>query len=133
METNNPIILFDGVCNLCNGAVQFVIRNDKKKLFRFAALQSEAGIELSKKHKLPTDSMKTFILIENNQVYTRSTAALRVGKMLGGALALGYVFIIVPPVIRDGVYNWIAKNRYRWFGKKESCMIPTPDLRERFL
>ena len=77
--------------------------------------------------------MKTFVLIANNQCYTRSTAALRVGKMLGGVLSLGYVFIIVPLAIRDGIYNWIAKNRYRWFGQKESCMIPTPELRERFL
>ncbi len=133
MENNHPIILFDGVCNLCNGAVQFVIKNDKKKLFRFAALQSEAGIELSKKYQFPTDSMKTFILITNNKYFTRSTAALNVGKMLGGILALGYVFIIVPTVIRDGIYNWIARNRYRWFGKKDTCMIPTPELRERFL
>lgn len=133
METNNPIILFDGVCNLCNGAVQFVIRNDKNKQFRFAALQSEAGAELSKKYGLPSNSMKTFVLIANDKCYTRSTAALRVGKMLGGVLSLSYVFIIVPPVIRDGIYNFIAKNRYRWFGEKESCMIPTPDLRERFL
>jgi predicted DCC family thiol-disulfide oxidoreductase YuxK len=133
METKNPIILFDGVCNLCNGAVQFVIRNDKKKFFRFAALQSEAGIELSKKYQLPTDSMKTFVLIANNKCYTRSTAALNVGKMLGGILSLGYIFIVVPPFIRDGIYNWIAKNRYRWFGQKESCMIPTPELRDRFL
>jgi len=133
MENNNPIILFDGVCNLCNGAVQFVIKNDKKKLFRFAALQSEVGIELSKKYGLSVDSMKTFVAIINNKYYTRSTAALEVAKMLGGILSLAYVFIIVPPLIRDSVYNWIAKNRYSWFGKQESCMIPTPELQDRFL
>ncbi len=133
MENNNPIILFDGVCNLCNGAVQFVIKNDKKKLFRFAALQSEIGIELSKKYNLPSDTMNTFVAIINDKSYTRSTAALEVTKMLGGILSLAYVFIIVPPLIRDSVYNWIAKNRYSWFGKQESCMIPTPELRDRFL
>jgi len=133
MEANHPIILFDGVCNLCNGAVQFVIKNDKKKQFRFAALQSEVGIELSKKHDLPFETMNTFVAIIDNKSYTRSTAALEVAKLLGGAMSFAYVFIIVPTFIRDGIYDWISKNRYRWFGKKESCMIPTPDLRERFL
>jgi predicted DCC family thiol-disulfide oxidoreductase YuxK len=133
MENSNPIILFDGVCNLCNGAVQFVIKNDKDKRFRFAALQSEIGVELSKKYELPTGTMNTFVAIINDQSYTRSTAALEVAKLLGGVWSLAYVFIIVPPIIRDGIYDWISKNRYRWFGKKESCMIPTPDLRERFL
>ena len=133
MENKHPILLFDGVCNLCNGAVQFVIKNDKNKRFRFAALQSEAGIALSKKYKLPTDRMDTLVFISNNKIYTRSTAALEVAKMLGGFWALMYVFIIVPPFIRDAIYNWVANNRYSWFGKKESCMIPTPELRERFL
>lgn len=133
MESNNPIILFDGVCNLCNGAVQFVIKNDKKKEFYFAALQSDAGIALSQKYNLPTNSMKTFVAIIDGKNYTRSTAALQVAKRLGGALSMIYVLIIVPPFIRDAVYDFIARNRYRWFGKKESCMIPTPELRERFL
>ena len=133
MENNNPILLFDGVCNLCNGAVQFVIKNDKNKRFRFAALQSEAGIKLSKKYGLPIDKMDTFVVIKNNESYTRSTAALEVANILGGFWSLAYVFIIIPPFIRDTVYNWVAENRYRWFGKKESCMIPTLELRERFL
>lgn len=133
MENNNPILLFDGVCNLCNGAVQFIIKNDKNKRFRFATLQSEAGIELSKKYGLPIDRMDTFVVIKKNKSYTRSTAALEVAKMLGSFWSLAYVFILVPPVIRDAIYNWVAKNRYSWFGKKESCMVPTPDLRERFL
>ena len=133
MENNTPILLFDGVCNLCNGAVQFVIKNDKNKRFRFAALQSEAGIELSKKYNLPTDRMDTFVVIKKNKSYTRSSAALEVAKVLGGFWSLAYVFVVIPPVIRDAIYNWIANNRYRWFGKKESCMIPTPDIRERFL
>ena len=133
MENNTPILLFDGVCNLCNGAVQFVIKNDKNKRFRFAALQSEAGIELSKKYNLPTDRMDTFVVIKKNKSYTRSSAALEVAKVLGGFWSLAYVFVVIPPVIRDAIYNWVANNRYRWFGKKESCMIPTPDIRERFL
>ena len=133
MATNNPIILFDGVCNLCNGAVQFVIKNDKKGQFRFAALQSEIGNELSKKYGLPTDAMDTFVTIVDGKSYTRSTAALKVASLLGGFWSFAYIFIIIPPFIRDGIYNWVAKNRYRWFGKKDPCMIPTPELRERFL
>jgi predicted DCC family thiol-disulfide oxidoreductase YuxK len=133
MENNNPIILFDGVCNLCNGAVQFVIKNDKKNIFRFAALQSEAGITLSKKYNIPTDRMDTFVVIKKNKCYTRSNAALEVANILGGFWAILYVFVIIPPAIRDTIYNWVAKNRYQMFGKKESCMIPTPELRDRFL
>ena len=133
MITQNPIILFDGVCNLCNGAVQFVIKNDKKGQFRFAALQSDIGIELSKKYNLPTETMNTFVAIIDDKSYTRSTAALEVARLLGGPFAVAYVFIVIPSFIRDGIYDWISKNRYRWFGKKESCMVPTPELRERFL
>lgn len=130
---SQPILLFDGVCNLCNGAVQFVIKNDKKQRFRFAALQSEAGASLLKTYGLPPDALDTFIVITKNKSLTRSTAALEVAKTIGGIWALAYVFIIIPKFIRDGIYNWVAKNRYRWFGKKDSCMIPTPELQERFL
>lgn len=133
MENKNPVLLFDGVCNLCNGAVQFVIKNDKKKQFRFAALQSEAGMAFSKKYNLPVENIDTFVLISNDKYYTRSDAALKVAKMLGGVWSLAYVFIIIPKTVRDAVYNWVAKNRYRWFGKKDQCMIPTPELRDRFL
>jgi predicted DCC family thiol-disulfide oxidoreductase YuxK len=133
MENNNPIILFDGVCNLCNGAVQFVIRHDKKNVFRFAALQSETGITLSKKYNIPIDRMDTFVVIKNNKCYTRSNAALEVANILGGFWAILYILVIIPPAIRDTIYDWVAKNRYRMFGKKESCMIPTPELRDRFL
>ncbi len=128
-----PIILFDGVCNLCNGAVQFIIRHDKNKIFRFASLQSEAGRHLLVRHNLPAAQLDSFILVENDKAYDRSTGALRVAKKLNGLIPLLYGFIIVPKFIRNGVYNWVARNRYKWFGKKEECMIPTPELRARFL
>lgn len=129
----HKIIIFDGVCNLCNGSVQFVIKHDKKSLFKFASLQSEAGQSLLQQYLLPTKDYTSFVLIENNRAYTRSSAALRVAKHLSGPISFLYGFIIVPAFIRDAVYNLISKNRYKWFGKKDSCMIPTPQLKERFL
>jgi predicted DCC family thiol-disulfide oxidoreductase YuxK len=131
--TGNKIVLFDGVCNLCNSSVQFIIKRDKKTQFRFASLQGNFGQEFLKKHNLPADNFNSFILLEDDKVYSRSTGALRMLKHLGGGWSLLYGFIILPKFIRDGVYNWIARNRYKWFGKKDSCMIPTPDLKERFL
>jgi predicted DCC family thiol-disulfide oxidoreductase YuxK len=129
----NKIVLFDGVCNLCNSSVQFIIKRDKKKQFRFASLQGNYGQEFLKKHSLPADNFNSFILLEDDEVYTRSTGALRMLKHLGGGWSLFYTFIILPKFIRDAVYNWVARNRYKWFGKREECMIPTPDLKERFL
>ena len=128
-----PVVLFDGVCNLCNASVQFVIRHDKKKLFRFAALQSTTGQALLEQNNLPGTTFNSFVLIENNKVYTRSSAALRLSRRLNGILPLLYGFMIVPKFIRDGVYNLIARNRYKWFGKTETCLIPSPDLQARFL
>jgi len=130
---NQPIILFDGVCNFCNGAVNFTIKRDKKKRIRFAPLQSEAGNTLLKQYDLPQEEMSSFIFIENGKAYNRSTAALRVCRYLGWLWPLCYGLIIVPKFIRDSIYNWIAKNRYKWFGKREFCMIPTPDVKARFL
>ncbi len=127
------VILFDGVCNLCNGLVNFVIPRDPKAKFRFAALQSESGQKLLKQFHLPTDDFNTFILVEGDHYYKKSTAALRVLKGLGGVWSLFYVFILVPSQIRDFVYNVIAGNRYRWFGKKDQCLIPTVDIKNRFL
>jgi predicted DCC family thiol-disulfide oxidoreductase YuxK len=127
------IILFDGVCNLCNRSVQFIIKRDKKKLFRFASLQGETGQEILRRFGLPADDLNSFIFLENDKIYTRSTGALRMLKALGGGWKLLYGFIIVPRFIRDAVYNWIARNRYKWYGKKDECMIPTPALKERFL
>ena len=128
-----PVVLFDGVCNLCTASVQFVIRHDKKKLFRFAALQSTTGQALLEQNNLPGTTFNSFVLIENNKVYTRSSAALRLSRRLNGILPLLYGFMIVPKFIRDGVYNLIARNRYKWFGKTETCLIPSPDLQARFL
>ena len=129
----SSIILFDGVCNLCNSSVQFVIKHDKDKKFMFASLQSTAGQLLLKQFDLPLQDFNSFILIENEKVFLKSTAALMVAKQLKGAVKLLYGFIVVPPFIRNGAYNFIAKNRYIWFGKKDSCILPTPELKARFL
>jgi len=131
--SRDKIVLFDGVCNLCNSSVQFIIKRDKKKQFRYASLQGIFGQEFLKTHNLPADNFNSFILLEDEKNYSRSTGALRMLKHLGGVWSLFYGFIIIPKFIRDGVYNWIARNRYKWFGKKETCMIPTPELKERFL
>ena len=128
-----PTILFDGVCNFCNGAVNFAIRHDKKGIIKFAPLQSAIGQQLLKQYNLPTDEMNSFVFIDNNSAYTQSTAAIKVCGYLNGLWPMCKGFLIVPKFIRDGLYNWIAKNRYKWFGEKESCMIPTPDVRARFL
>ena len=130
---DKPIVLFDGVCNLCNSAVQFIIRHDKKNIFMFTSLQSDTGQKLLAQYDLPLNELNSFILIENNKAYTRSSGALRVIKKLKGLWPLLYGFIIVPKFIRDGVYNWVGRNRYKWFGKQEACMIPTPELKARFL
>ncbi len=130
---DEPIILFDGVCNLCNGSVQYVLKHDKKKLFRFASLQSDSGQQLLKKYKLPYNNFNSFVLLQNEKAYLKSTAALMVAKQLRGFTQILYAFIIVPTFIRDAVYNLISKNRYKWFGKKESCMVPTTELQSRFL
>lgn len=127
------IILFDGVCNLCNASVTFVIQRDRSDQFRFAALQSELGLELISKFGINPEKTDSIVLIEEEAAYTKSTAALRISKKLSGAWPLLYGFIIIPKPFRDWVYGYIAKNRYRWFGKQESCMIPTPALRQKFL
>ncbi len=127
------IILFDGVCQFCNSVVHFVIRNDKRQLFRFAPLQSAAGSQLLKKFDLSTEKFDSFILIEGDQVYTKSTAAIRVLKQLPFPFAAAVVFTIVPLFLRNAVYDVVAHNRYRWFGKRDACMIPNPDVRSRFL
>ena len=130
---SHPIILFDGICNLCNGAVQYVIKHDAEAVFQFASLQSEAGQKLLQQYNLPQNNFNSFVLIDADKAYTKSTAALKVAKRLKGGIKLLYGFIIVPAFIRNGVYNIIANNRYKWFGKKNECMIPTPSLQSRFL
>lgn len=130
---NHPVILFDGVCNLCNGAVQFIIKRDPDGIFRFASLQSVAGQEVLRRHDLPTEDFDTMVLVEGDTVFTKSTAALRILRRLGGVWTVTYTFIAVPRFVRDWVYGTVARNRYSWFGKREQCMVPTPDLKSRFL
>lgn len=130
---DHPIILFDGICNLCNSAVQFVIKRDKKGIIQFAPLQSDAGQQLLKQYQLPPAAMESFVLIENGKAYSRSSAALKVSRHLRGLWPFCYGFMIVPKFIRNGIYNWVAANRYKWFGVREECMIPTPELKKRFL
>ena len=132
-DTSKPIVLFDGVCNLCNRSVQFIIKRDRKKQFRFASLQGKTGQQLLLQFGLRVNDLNSFVLIDDNKVHTRSGGALRMLKRLGGGWSLLYAFIIVPAFIRDAVYNWVAKNRYKWFGKREECMLPAPGIKERFL
>lgn len=127
------IILFDGVCNFCNSSVNFIMDRDATNYFKFGALQSDEGQVLLKKFNQSTDSFDTLILIEGDTLYTRSTAALRIAKKLKGLWSLFYTFIIIPKFLRDPVYNLIAKNRYKMFGKKDTCRLPTPEERAKFL
>jgi predicted DCC family thiol-disulfide oxidoreductase YuxK len=128
-----PILLFDGVCNLCNNSVQFIIRNDKQGKIRFAALQSETGQKLLKLHGLSTKQLQSLVLIENGKAYTHSTGALRVARLLDGGWSLLYGFVIVPAFIRNVIYRFVGANRYKWFGKKDNCMMPAPALKARFM
>ncbi|MFB4213848.1 thiol-disulfide oxidoreductase DCC family protein [Shouchella sp. JSM 1781072] len=126
------IILFDGVCNLCNHLVDFVIKRDVKGRYQFASLQSEKGMALLKEHNIRLD-LHTMVVIENQQAYTKSDAALRVFPKLKGLWPLFRVLIIVPRPIRNKCYDWISQSRYRLFGKKESCRLPTKEEQSRFL
>ena len=129
----HAIVLFDGVCNLCNQTVNFIIDHDPTGHFKFAALQDESVQPLLNRFDLSPDYLDSIVLIQNGRLHRDSAAALRIARRLTGAWPLLYAFLIVPPPIRDGVYRWIARNRYRWFGKRESCRIPTPELASRFL
>lgn len=125
------LILFDGYCNLCNGAVRFVIKRDKKSLFQFASLQSKLGQSILKKHQFPVADFNTLILEKNGTIYSQSTAVLQVSKDLSGIWPLCYAAIIIPAKIRDYFYQVIAKNRYRWFGKKNQCDTFSSEILER--
>lgn len=131
--TAGKIILFDGVCNLCNSSVNFIIDHDKNNIFKFASLQSDAGQKLLNKFGLDTKDFDSIVLVENDEHYTRSGAVLRIVKSFPGFWKLLYAFIILPSPLRDFLYDMIADNRYKWFGKKDSCRIPTPELKEKFL
>ncbi|MFZ1688477.1 MAG: thiol-disulfide oxidoreductase DCC family protein [Flavobacteriales bacterium] len=127
------LLLFDGVCNLCTGVVQFIIKRDKSARFRFASLQSTVGEAFLKANSIPTDTYASFVYVRKGTVHMRSGAALNIALDLGGLWSLAYAFIIVPAFIRDAVYDFVARNRYKWFGKADVCMLPTPELRARFL
>jgi predicted DCC family thiol-disulfide oxidoreductase YuxK len=130
---NGPIILFDGVCKFCNGSINFIIDHDRHKRFHFAPLQSEFAQRLLERFRLPADDFDTMILVEHDRAYARSSAALRIAWQLGGGWALLAILFAIPPFLRDGAYNVLAGNRYRWFGRTDSCRVPTPELRDRFV
>jgi predicted DCC family thiol-disulfide oxidoreductase YuxK len=127
------LILFDGVCNLCNASVLFVIDRDPNARFAFAPLQSAEAQRVLAERGHRTTPLSSVLLVEGNRVYERSTAALRVARRLSGAWPLLYAFIVVPRPLRDAVYGLVARNRYRWFGREDACRVPTPELRARFL
>jgi len=134
LPPNKKIILFDGVCNLCNSSVQFVIQHDKKDVFRFVALQSELGQEILKHIGVNPKKIDSIILYDPGVAYYyKSKAALEIAKNLGGFWHFGTIFRIIPTGISNQLYDYIAKNRYKWYGKKESCMIPTAELKSKFL
>ena len=136
MATSHPfsaIVLFDGVCNLCNGAVAFIIARDRRAQFGFASLQSDAGRRLLRELSGDDALPDTFVLVEDGRMFTQSTAALRIARRLGFPWSLAALLTVLPRAIRDGAYRLVARNRYRWFGKRETCMMPTADLRRRFL
>ena len=133
LRTNTHILLFDGVCNFCDASVQFIMRRDHRQIFRYAAIQSDIGQALLTHFGLPTDQISTVVLIENGQIWTQSDAGLRVARHLNGAWPIAYVFKYIPRFIRDAAYRLLARNRYRWFGQKDACRIPTPQERAMFL
>lgn len=135
IPNNKQLILFDGVCNLCNSSVLFVIKRDSKNKFLFAPLESKIGTEIIKKFNIDTEKTDSILLYnpEKDKLTYKSTAALLIASRLGFPTKILSFFLIIPAFIRNWFYNYIAKNRYKWYGKKESCMIPTPELKSKFL
>lgn len=127
------VVLFDGECNLCNGSIRFIINRDPRGRYKFAPLQSAAGRTLMRAHNLNATQTDSVVLIEGEAAHLKSDAALRIAKGLGGAWSILYALIFVPKFIRDKLYSFVARNRYRWFGKRDECMTPTPEIRGRFL
>lgn len=132
-QSGKAIVLFDGVCNFCNGTVNFIIRRDRKDNFRFATLQSETGQKLLRQYDLNAPGIDSVVLIENGKAFTHSTAALKIARQLGGAWQFFSIFQFVPRPARDFFYRLFARNRYHLFGKREFCMMPTPEIKARFL
>jgi len=134
LPNNKQIVLFDGVCNFCNASILKIIKNDKKNIFLFASLQSEIGKEITQHFNIDTNFIDSIILVESKTNYAiKSTAALKIAKQFGGLWWLFQIFWLLPTSFRDFFYDYIAKNRYKWFGKKESCMIPTPEIKSKFI
>lgn len=129
----HPTILFDGVCNLCNESVLFIIKRDPHSKFRFASLQSELGIKLLREFEFPQEELSSVLLVKDQRLFQKSNAALEIARQLSGLWPMLFIFKIIPRFIRNGIYDWIARNRYRWFGKKNTCMIPSPELKARFV
>jgi len=132
-QGDGPILLFDGVCNLCNFSVQWIIRHDPEGIFRFASLQSETGKLLLNKCGLQPDAINTVVLVKGNTANIRSNAILKVFEILGGKWAWLAILRVVPCSIRDAGYEWLARHRYNWFGRKNTCMVPTPEQKDRFI
>lgn len=132
-QVSSPVIIFDGVCTLCNASVDFVIRRDKKRQFRYTANQMEPGREILRDHGIDPDDIHSVYLYENGKLYSKSGAALRVARLLGFPYSLAWGFMIIPAPIRNWVYDLIASNRYKWFGQKETCRLPSPEERALFL
>lgn len=130
---NKPVLLFDGVCNLCNRWVNVVIDRDPEAAIRFAPLQSNTARKLLKKHQMDSDSLETVVFLEGDQVYLRSDAVLRIARYLTFPARLIRVFRVIPKFLRDGVYNFVANKRYDMFGKRDECRIPEPGIKDRFL
>ncbi len=130
---SKSIVLFDGVCNLCTSSVAFIIKHDRKEQFLFASLQSDAAKEILLQFSLRKLNMDSIVLVENPNIYDKSTAALKITKQLNGPIKLVYFFVIIPKSIRDRVYTYIAENRYKWYGKKKKCMVPSEAIKNRFL
>jgi predicted DCC family thiol-disulfide oxidoreductase YuxK len=133
VSDNPSIVLFDGHCTFCHGSVVFIIRRDHARRYKFASLQSDYGRDVLHRAGVTLENFDTMLLLEDGQVYDRSTAALRIARHLDGLWPVCYIFIIIPRPIRDLIYNWIARNRYDWFGRIEQCLLPTPEIRSRFL
>jgi len=130
---NECIVLFDGVCNLCNGTVQCIIKNDSKQRFRFAALQSDKAKTLLEANGIQNSVIDSVVLVVDGRAWVKSDAVLQISRRLGGLWPICYVGVVIPRRLRDSLYDFVAKNQYQWFGKEQSCWLPTPELRQRFL
>jgi len=128
-----PLLLFDGICNLCNTSINYIIKRDKRQLFKFASLQSDAAKQVLLQFNEKKYSIDSIILICNNSIYYKSSAILKLLSIMGGIYSVSAIGYIIPKKLRDKLYDYIATNRYKWFGKRESCMLPTTDLEQRFI